>query len=247
VPRRSRPIDDIEQLCIEFVDRADIVLVLYNGSAGWASQRLEGICETELRVALDRAPYKVRIIRLPETRSRKRIDVEFREFVAGQGVWMSLEVDTYEGIRDEARQSAASRRRGDGSRTRTTGRPPLRERARRGASLAQLDFRARAESMRKATAEVLIEAHGGHDVGDAGGVGLVELEVREDPAPLPGDAVPPAMSVPAVREMVGQPFLRTMSPPIACATAQPVPFTSSPASRVSARRRPPDSSASPTP
>src|SRR2546422_10906531 len=37
----------IEQHCREAVDDADVVLVLYNGRAGWASQGLEGICMTE--------------------------------------------------------------------------------------------------------------------------------------------------------------------------------------------------------
>jgi hypothetical protein len=199
---------DIEQHCRELVDRADIVLVLYNGSAGWASQGLEGICQTELRVALDQAPYKVRVIRLPETRSRKKIDLEFRKFVAGQNVWMSQEVDTYDGVRDEARRALrhavaemVHERARLGSRRFASGRgEALRWR--------RLDFRTRAARMRRATAEALIEARGGRDIGDTSGPCIVELEYDGARLLLRVDAVPAAMSVAAAREMVGQPFLR---------------------------------------
>jgi hypothetical protein len=199
---------DIEQHCRELVDRADIVLVLYNGSAGWASQGLEGICQTELRVALDQAPYKVRVIRLPETRSRKKIDLEFRKFVAGQNVWMSQEVDTYDGVRDEARRALrhavaemVHERARLGSRRFASGRgEALRWR--------RLGFRTRAARMRRATAEALIEARGGRDIGDTSGPCIVELEYDGARLLLRVDAVPAAMSVAAAREMVGQPFLR---------------------------------------
>ena len=74
---------DIEQHCRELVDRADIVLVLYNGSAGWASQGAGRDLPDRAACRPRPGPYKVRIIRLPETRSHKKIDPEFREFVAG--------------------------------------------------------------------------------------------------------------------------------------------------------------------
>jgi hypothetical protein len=199
---------DVEQHCRQLVDGADVVLVLYNGSAGWASQGLEGICQTELRVALDQAPYKVRIIRLPETRSRKKIDLEFREFVAGQNVWMSQEVDTYDGIRDESRRAL-----------RHAVAEMVHERARlgtrrfasgRGEALRwrRLDFRTRAERMRRAAAEALVEARGGRDVGESSGPCICELKYEAARLLLRVDAVPAAMSVAAAREMVGQPFLR---------------------------------------
>ena len=62
---------DVERHCREQIRKADIVLVLYNGSAGWASQGLEGICQIELRAAMETAPHKVRIIRLPLPADRR--------------------------------------------------------------------------------------------------------------------------------------------------------------------------------
>src|SRR5579862_5373723 len=75
---------DVEQHCREQIRNADIVLVLYNGSAGWASQGLEGICHTELRAAMEFAPHKVRVIRLPLTRKPTALDKRFREYAEAQ-------------------------------------------------------------------------------------------------------------------------------------------------------------------
>ena len=75
---------DVERHCREQIRKADIVLVLYNGSAGWASQGLEGICQIELRAAMETAPHKVRIIRLPLTRKPTAADKLFRAYAEAQ-------------------------------------------------------------------------------------------------------------------------------------------------------------------
>ena len=71
---------DVERHCREQIRKADIVLVLYNGSAGWASHGLEGICQIELRAAMETAPHKVRIIRLPLTRKPTAADMDLPRF-----------------------------------------------------------------------------------------------------------------------------------------------------------------------
>jgi hypothetical protein len=52
--------------CLKQVREADIVLVLYNGSAGWAKEGGDvGICHAELQTALATGGAKIRLIQLP--------------------------------------------------------------------------------------------------------------------------------------------------------------------------------------
>ena len=56
---------DAFQHCLEQAARADVVLALVNGDAGWAVEDGGvGICHAELKRALDAAPGKVRIVGL---------------------------------------------------------------------------------------------------------------------------------------------------------------------------------------
>jgi hypothetical protein len=198
----------IEQQCRRLVDQADIVLVLYNGSAGWAAQGLEGICETELRVALDRAPQKVRIIALPIVKSRRQVDKAFQTFVDQQTLWTSQVADTYDRIREESQRALRDAvaemvhaRARMGSRRFASG---------RGEALQwrRLDFRERAQVMRDTTARAFVDTRPGRDLGDLAAGRLVEIEYERLGLLLRIDAVPAAMTVAAAREMVGQPFLR---------------------------------------
>ena len=74
------------------VDDADVVLVLYNGNAGWtASSSGVGICHGELKRALDTALAKVRLIQLgsgDEVKAPKgSTNDRFRTFVETQGLF----------------------------------------------------------------------------------------------------------------------------------------------------------------
>lgn len=198
----------IEEQCRILVDRADIVLVLYNGTAGWAAQGLEGICQTELRVALERAPQKVRIIALPIVKSRKRLDREFQQFVAQQRIWNSQVADSYDRIRSECqlalRDAVAEMVH---QRARVGGR---RYAGGYGEALQwrRLDFAERAAVMRETAARAFADARRGQDLGDLDVGRLVTIEYDRLQLLLRIDAVPAAMTVTAAREMVGQPFLR---------------------------------------
>jgi hypothetical protein len=56
---------DSWDVCIEAVKDCDILLVISNGNAGWAKCAGEiGICHAEMKVGLDVAPAKVRLIAL---------------------------------------------------------------------------------------------------------------------------------------------------------------------------------------
>lgn len=76
--------------CLSQVKKADIVIVLYNGNAGWCKQGGGiGICHAELQTALATGAAKVRLIELPittgsvdqETTERNQL---FQNFVSEQ-------------------------------------------------------------------------------------------------------------------------------------------------------------------
>ena len=72
--------------CMKQVDAADVLLVLFNGNAGWSkSDEDVGICHGELKRALDTAPGKVRLIRLGSEDDVKavkgRSNEQYRAFV----------------------------------------------------------------------------------------------------------------------------------------------------------------------
>jgi hypothetical protein len=79
--------DDIWDKCIEEVSKAELVIALYNGDAGWAKAGGEiGICHAELHEAYKTAPAKVRILQLtPLPPCRKgpdgKRDQLFRDYI----------------------------------------------------------------------------------------------------------------------------------------------------------------------
>lgn len=81
---------DIWDKCLEEVRRADIVIALYNGDAGWAGHAGDiGICHAELKEARNTAPGKLRVLQLdPLAPLRKGPDEVrdklFREYMAPQ-------------------------------------------------------------------------------------------------------------------------------------------------------------------
>jgi hypothetical protein len=77
------------------VAKADIVVVLYDGTAGWSvAEQGVGICHAEMKRALDMAPAKVRVVELPFAVDMSESDVRFRTWVDGQRLWRVKAVDT---------------------------------------------------------------------------------------------------------------------------------------------------------
>ena len=197
---------DVEEHCREQIRKADIVLVLYNGSAGWASQGLEGICQIELRAAMETAPHKVRTIRLPLTRKPTAADKLFRTYAEAQHPFSTDQA--YDTPADIAEQSLKA--------LRTAIVTMVCERAREGSlraarshgdafSWARLSMVARAQRMRHAAVESLMQARSAEPV--PGSDALVVVPWDGPNLLFRVGAVPGAMSVPAARELVGQPFL----------------------------------------
>ncbi len=66
---------DSVQHCLEQVDKADIVIALYNGEAGWSAEVGDiGICHLELSRAIQMNPHRLRIIRLPLANEGKGVE-----------------------------------------------------------------------------------------------------------------------------------------------------------------------------
>src|SRR4030095_3087335 len=56
---------DIWDTCMDQVDQADILVVIYNGEAGWGTESVDtGICHAEMARAWARSPSKLRVIGL---------------------------------------------------------------------------------------------------------------------------------------------------------------------------------------
>jgi hypothetical protein len=77
--------------CLKRVSDSDLLIVLYNGRAGWAtSEGGVGICHAELARALSESPGKVFIIILPMVASDKESaerDARFQEYIARFRAW----------------------------------------------------------------------------------------------------------------------------------------------------------------
>ena len=60
---------DLWQRCMEYVERCDILLVLYNGDSGWTVPKGQiGICHDELRKGMNINAHKVFIINIGEVK-----------------------------------------------------------------------------------------------------------------------------------------------------------------------------------
>lgn len=198
---------DVEAHCRARVAAAQLVLVLYNGSAGWASQGLQGICMAELKAAMDVAPHKVRVIRLPLIEAKKKVDRDFQRYFEDHRPFATdSEVDTVEDITAqclkalrEAVVEMVTQRARDGS---------LRAARSRGDAFtwARMSMAERAREMRAAGVSALKDSREAKAVGRDGH--LVAVPWGGSEVLFRVDAVPAAMSVAPAREMVGQPFLR---------------------------------------
>jgi hypothetical protein len=191
------------QISLDEIGKADIVLVLYTGEAGSATEGTTlGICHAELQAAVARRPEMVFMIRLlPLKSDTRKLDVEFRRYVDGLSLFQKDARDEAElhavaaslvqnvVVRLASRGSVSASRkldRGEALQWSSLGLAERRERI-RGSLARWLDVRPPAADV---SPPLFVLSLAGRDV-------LVRLA-----------AIPGAASEPAAREMVGQPFLR---------------------------------------
>ncbi len=189
---------------------ADVVIVLYNGEAGWAVEAGEvGICHEEMREALDTAPGKVRLVAfetlapLPRantaegTRDRRfRSYVEERNLLHGQVVRDATELNA---VVFATLRSAVAELVALGVREAGRGRFYAGE----AFVWSRLDFAHRKHEMENAARQALLERNGAHACGTA----QVALRLDARSVLFAIHAIPAAMGIAAARELVGQPFL----------------------------------------
>lgn len=191
------------ETCLERVGLADIVIVLYNGRAGWAvNEGGVGICHAELARAME-CPAKVFIVELPVAESNEESaerDARFRQYVASISPWRRKAENGETAIFrvKEALVHAFTRMVHRG----------VRE-ARRGAGILgealdweKLGLEERGQRMTASATEFLsalpfAEESDGDDI---------VLTLSGTPVQCVVHAIPEALSYPPARELVGQVF-----------------------------------------
>lgn len=190
------------------VRKADIVLVLYTGEAGWAPKDGEiGVCHAEFQEVWNTGPAQLKVVRVPgakpkgsKKQAEKMRDRHFREFfeslnptspeahTADEIVARSLE-GVREAVAGLARLGVREARKG---------------RYAYGTALdwSRLDFVARKRAMETALGEAL------HDLGAEPAEDGWAWTVADEPLLAILHGLPAAFGVAPARELVGQPFLK---------------------------------------
>lgn len=198
---------DSWDVCLNAVRECDILIALSNGDAGWAKDsETVGICHAELMTALDTAPAKVRLIALPNIAVTKdgagERNQRFQDYVSTQNLFRGDSVRSVDDLKErmyEALYDAVLRLAQAGVREASRGR------FHSGAPLdwTRLDFPTRRQQMTEALRGALPSAEDA-----SGNPARTRLKIGGHQVLCVLDAIPAALTVPAAREMVGQPFLR---------------------------------------
>jgi hypothetical protein len=194
------------EMSLHKIDWADIILVLYTGEAGSAHRPDEiGICHAEMQEALARRRELVVIVDvLPLSTKTAARDIAFRDYVN------LLEVPRMRAQNEASLQHCVAELLQEriSSLVRRGGRAGSRKRD-RGQALDwnRLDMSARQSEMRSALIRNLPAERIDSASGQAVPLHLMELSDRQKLA-VRIDAIPAALTVPAARERVGQPFMQ---------------------------------------
>jgi hypothetical protein len=192
--------------CLRQVRTADLILVLYNGNAGWAKEGGEiGICLGELQTALSVAPARMRLIELPlqplGSGPAKERNQRFRDYVGAQSLFRGT-AQTGEEVVTRCKEAL---REATADMVKLGVREAGKGKYDRGAALdwSRMSFDARRNAMRTVLCEALLERNGSeeHD-------GQLLIRISSRSVVVVPDAIPAAMTVAPARELVGQPFLR---------------------------------------
>jgi hypothetical protein len=188
--------------CLDQASRADLVIALVNGNAGWSADEAgEGICHAELKRAFDSAPAKVRAVRIPGPATRGAKHERFREWVERQHLWMTRADDAVAAL-ERVREAAVD---GLTALAQAGTRELRRGKWHAGDALewSRLDFAERAERMEEALRSAVRDRGGSEER-----AGVVVAQIRGHVVLLRLGAVPGPLAVGPARERLGQPFLR---------------------------------------
>lgn len=196
---------DSWDLCIEQAREADLLLVLYNGNAGWSLSAGDiGICHAELMTAFSESSGKVSVVSLIDSDRKLRPsgpqNARFQDFVDRANLFRGAGVASPDDVIREAKKAV---REAVLNLAHHGAREVKRSRYNAGPALdwSRMDFLARQAAMRAVLADALAAR------GKATATGVV-LPVAGRKVLILPSAIPAAMTVAAAREMVGQPFLK---------------------------------------
>ena len=193
--------------CMEQARDCDVFIVLFNGNAGWAGKTgTIGICHSEIEKAYTSAPGKVFIVNLHEPKAKGapkgEIHASFQSYIERLRRFDTRATGTEAKLIDAvhravARSTVRMVQRGvrDASRGTSYVGPAL--------DWSRLNYADRADKMRIAALAGLNEGDSGKVINDNG----MQRKIEGKNILFVVSAVPDAMSVPAAREIVGQPHL----------------------------------------
>lgn len=193
--------------CLKQVQECDVLIVLYNGDAGWAKTGADiGICHAEYAEGLKHSPGKVRLVQLPMKSSGGDVDEDARNarFDAYKNTISAFrggEISTVAELTRQVQKTlfdavlTQTRRGGEGSKV---GRFDL------GAALewSRMDFSTRKGAMEAEVRSALMGRKGSKNKRDA-----IVIQVADVPVLVNVHAVPAAFTVAAARETIGRPHL----------------------------------------
>lgn len=192
--------------CMDQVKDCDILLVLANGSAGWAKDADGvGVCHAEYMSGLNSAPGKVWVVALPATEPAKPDEVlrntRFTDYLNQQSAFRGDAVTTVDKLKARVRQALSD---AVVTLTQRGVRSFASSRFDMGQALdwSRLDFRDRKQRMQDALKDSLASR------GTGLGSNLVSVPVAKAKVAFAIHAIPAPMGVAAAREMMGRPFLQ---------------------------------------
>lgn len=200
---------DSLDVCLKEVDKADVVLVLSNGNAGWAPNGSDiGICHAELMHAHNTAPGKVRLISLGTIKNvssdpgEAERNSRFQRYLEAQNFFRGGSVRSIEQAQERARGALVDAVK---SLVRLGVREARKGNFHTGDALAwsKLDFAARRRAIVARLREALEDRGASMLRNDC-----LVLEIEGSKILLKIDAIPAALTNSSARELVGRPFLQ---------------------------------------
>lgn len=195
--------------CLKQVQDCDVLIVLYNGHAGWAKAAGDiGICHAEYIEGLNASRSKVRLIELPpcatttdvaqiDRNDRLKVfkdsESAFRGGIVPQDV-PTLVKEVHKALADAVLAQAREGGKGTGTLRSDLGAALERNR---------LDFAGRRDVMRQVVGDALGQRTGSQKTK----FGVV-LPIDHKPTLIKVDAVPAAFTIAAAREPIGRPHLQ---------------------------------------
>jgi len=201
----SPAVADAWDTCLSEVRECDILVVLYNGNAGWAKTGGDiGICHAEYMEGLSSTRGRTFVIELPVVASTKPDEVArnklFSDFFATQAPFRGGTITTVADFKQRVFEAVVE---GVTELTRHGARSAAAARFDLGQALnwSRLDFKSRKKAMEDVLVAALKVRPGAKDYKSCISVVLDNAEIA-----FFSHAVPAALSVAAARELVGRPF-----------------------------------------